>query len=94
MLAIEMRDGAIGDEELTRVGIFALVRHAENTSGVVYERAIELIGERQVFPRALATALLAINEAGQESTGRIFFDCGGPSIWAAYPRVLSDKVDP
>lgn len=48
------------------------------------ELLVELIGERQVFPRALGKALLAINEAGQETTGRIFFDCGGPSTWAAY----------
>lgn len=48
------------------------------------ELLVELIGERQIFPRALGKALLAINEAGQETTGRIFFDCGGPSTWAAY----------
>ncbi|KUI64466.1 hypothetical protein VM1G_00658 [Cytospora mali] len=48
------------------------------------ELLLEAIKGRQKLPRAFATALQLITEAGKETTERIFFDYGGPSAWAAY----------
>lgn len=45
---------------------------------------VEAIIKRQKIPRVLPRALREIKEASQETTERIFFDCGGPSSWAAY----------
>ena len=45
---------------------------------------VEIIQGRQKFPRALSVALLEVEEASHETTGRIFFDYGGPTTWASY----------
>lgn len=45
---------------------------------------VESINTRQKIPRVLPRALRAIREAREETTARIFFDCGGPAPWAAY----------
>ncbi|KAL2275987.1 hypothetical protein FJTKL_01395 [Diaporthe vaccinii] len=45
---------------------------------------VEIIEGRQKFPRALSIALLEVEEASHETTGRIFYDCGGPTTWASY----------
>lgn len=45
---------------------------------------VEIVQGRQKFPRELSIALLEVQEASHETTGRIFFDCGGPTTWASY----------
>lgn len=45
---------------------------------------VNTVKHRQKFPRALTRALQSTKEASQETTGRIFFDCGGLATWAAY----------
>lgn len=57
---------------------------------------VELIASRKRFPRTLAMALLTIDEIGQETTDRIFFDCGGSSTWASWfltKRSLKNNVN-
>ena len=46
MFAVEMWNSAVRDEELACVGILALIRHAEYTSGVVPLRSFELVFKR------------------------------------------------
>ena len=58
MLAIKMRRLPIRQEELRRVGIFALVSHAHDSAAVVRQRAFELVSER-FPPTTLAAAARA-----------------------------------
>lgn len=45
---------------------------------------VDIIEGRQKFSRELSLALLEVQQASHETTGRIFFDCGGPTTWASY----------
>lgn len=48
---------------------------------------VDIVKNRQKFPRELSQALQAIENAHPETAERIFFDCGGSSAWAAYALV-------
>lgn len=45
---------------------------------------VATVKNRQKFPREFARALQAVEHAQPETAERIFFECGGPSAWAAY----------
>ena len=45
VFAVQVLAGAVGDEELGTVGVFALVRHAHDPAGVVGERPVEFVRE-------------------------------------------------
>ena len=55
MFAVEVFAGAVGDEELGAVCVFAFVRHRDNATGVMGERSVEFV--REVFIPDGAAAL-------------------------------------
>lgn len=48
---------------------------------------VDIVKNRQKFPREFARLLPAVENAQPETAERIFFDCGGSSAWAAYTLV-------
>lgn len=45
MFAVEVGRGAVGDEELAAVGVFAFVGHADDAAAGVRQRPVQFVGE-------------------------------------------------
>lgn len=54
------------------------------------ELLLEAIRNRQKFPRSCVKAYERLGDAAADTTERLFFDCGGIPVWAAY--VLTQKT--